>query len=81
MFLFLIWIYVFLLAFIYLVFIMLRINAIKFKNISSNIEKNSNKIFILLTIFSILWFLIIIFLNYESNKIVDESQIKESVYY
>lgn len=77
----LLWSYIFFLIFIFLIFILLKINAYKFLNLSKNIKKNTNYFLILLIITSIFWFISIIYINWFNKTIIDETKITESVYY
>lgn len=81
MLIFIIWFYIFFLAFIWWFFVIAKIHAYKFKNFSYNIEKMTNIIFILLLILSILWFILIFNFDYKKISVVDKENINQTIHY
>ena len=66
--LFYIWVYTLFLVIVWWFFIVAKIHAYKFKNFSNYIEKVTKILLITLLIFSVLWYLVIIFLWKQSFK-------------
>lgn len=82
MFIILIWIYIFFLAFIWWFFTIVKINAYKYKILNSNIEKYTKTFFVLITSLTIVWFSLIYYYIYKNDtKIVDETKTNENIYY
>lgn len=78
----LIWIYIFFLTFIFLFFIVKKLNAFEFKNLSLNIYKITKFTFIFLLILTFIWLFLVIRINYQENKVeIDTNKITENVYY
>jgi hypothetical protein len=64
------WIYTFILALLWWLFIVAKIHAYKFSNFSLNIIKVTNFLLIFLIILSILWYILIIF-STSNTTVVD----------
>lgn len=79
----LLWIYILFLAFIWGVFIIAKIHAYKFKNFSHNIEKVTTALFIFILSLSIIWFILIFYMDLENYKIElnSESESYSEEYY
>jgi len=60
------WIYTFILALLWWLFIVAKIHAYKFKNFSSNIIKVTNLLLIFLVVLTILGYIIIFFFSWDS---------------
>lgn len=67
------WIYTFILALLWWLFIVAKIHANKFKNFSLNIPKVTSILFIFLIIISLLWYILIIFSTSTSVVVVVEN--------
>lgn len=78
-----IWLYTFVLAILWGFFIILKMHAYKFKNFSNNITKITNILLIFLWILSLIWYILIFFLDTnDSNTVkVDTSVPYKEVYY
>lgn len=81
MLLILIWIYIFIVTFLVLFLILWKLKIDKFKNLNSSFPKISNIFFVLMIIFTIIWFGIIFYINFSFTQSVNPSQVQESVYY
>ncbi|MDD5770014.1 MAG: hypothetical protein PHE25_03535 [Candidatus Gracilibacteria bacterium] len=82
MFIILIGIYIFFLAFLWGIFILTKIMSYKYKEIYSDIEKYTKFFFVLLVVLNIVGLSIIYVLyNKQTVKTVDENNVIESVYY
>jgi len=82
MFIILVWIYVLFLAFILWFFVIVKVNAYKFKDVNSNIEKYTKIFLFLIMLLTILWFSLIFYLKYKIEVVkVDEAKVSENVYY
>jgi len=79
----LLWIYILFLAFIWGVFIIAKIHAYKFKNFSHNIEKVTTALFIFILSLSIIWFILIFYMDLGNYKIElnSESESYSEEYY
>jgi hypothetical protein len=78
----LIWLYIFLLWFIWMFFIIKKLNIVEFENLSLNVKKITNFTFIFLLILTLLWLGFVVKENFSKTKIkVDKNNILENVYY
>lgn len=69
---FYLWIYTFVLALLWWLFIVAKIHAYKFKNFSLHIIKVTNILLILLIILSISWYIIIFYTTTNTTTIVKD---------
>jgi len=78
-----IWLYTFVLAIAWALFVVLKMHSYKFRNFSENIEKITTILFIFLLILSITWYILIFLLGWNtvSSPTVDTSGSYDSVYY
>lgn len=78
----LIWLYIFLLWFIWMFFIIKKLNIVEFENLSLNVKKITNFTFIFLLFLTLLWLVFIVKENFSKTKIkIDKNNILENVYY
>ncbi len=78
----LIWLYIFLLWFIWMFFIIKKLNIVEFENLSLNVKKITNFTFIFLLILTLLWLGFVVKENFSKTKIkIDKNNILENVYY
>lgn len=69
---FYLWVYTFVLALLWWLFIVAKIHAYKFKNFSQHIIKVTNILLILLIILSISWYVIILYSTTNTTTIVKD---------
>lgn len=78
----LIWLYIFLLWFIWMFFIVKKLNIVEFENLSLNVKKITNFTFIFLLALTFLWLVFVVKENFSKTKIkVQENNTIENVYY
>lgn len=78
-----IWLYTFVLAIVWAFFIVTKMHSYKFKNFSNNIRKVTTVLFLVLLILSILWYVLIFFLDgvgSNTSKIDIDSNFEETYY-
>ena len=68
------WIYTFLLAILWWLFIVAKIHSYKFKNFSNNIVKVTNFLLVILTILSLLGYILIVFWSSNTNWVKNTSK-------
>jgi len=78
-----IWLYTFVLAIVWWFFIVTKMHSYKFKNFSNNITKVTTVLFLVLASLSILWYILIFFLDGGGSNTskIDISSDYEEVYY
>ncbi len=78
-----IWLYTFVLAIAWGLFIVAKMHSYKFKNFSTNIEKITTILFIFLLFLSITWYILIFFLDWNigTSPKIDTSGNYREVYY
>ncbi len=82
MFLIVLWIYIFFLAFLWGFFITIKINAYKFKTLNKNIEQYSQVFFVIFLFLTILWLSCIYYFKDQNvGTFLDPTKSTENVYY
>ena len=71
------WLYLLVLSWIWWFYIIARIHAYKFKNMSTHIGPVTNTLFFILLILSVIWFIMIFFLDTTSRADVFIEEFEE----